>query len=254
MNQKNIALTLYCPDIPILILWGNSCNIFLVIGGVNWTQPFEMLKSLRPSLPLTAFHCVGVSGPLQCAHGPRDVKCFLKALTNSFQKIIMVGGQKIFLGGEVGFNKIVLGFLLNQPPTANQNSTKVHLLTLPKNCNNFFFCFVVGAPGCRRSQWYGGGDNTIINRVMSKITLIPSLNMFLWPKLSQRIKKNHRGWEVPYQPPLKILARQGPPQCLKWPKMDVGVIIWGIFLHVNFLYNFWEFLHFFPDLKDTWGP
>ena len=129
MNQKNIALTLYCPDIPILILWGNSCNIFLVIGGVNWTQPFEMLKSLRPSLPLTAFHCVGVFGPLQCAHGPRDVKCFLRALTNSFQKIIMVGGQKIFSGGEVGFNKIVFGFLLNQPPAANQNSTKVHLST-----------------------------------------------------------------------------------------------------------------------------
>ena len=177
MNQKNIALTLYCPDIPILILWGNSCNIFLVIGGVNWTQPFEMLKSLRPSLPLTAFHCVGVFGPLQCAHGPREVKCFLKALTNSFQKYhyggglwidsiifhssktypcqalscwcfadsrfpiclpevhwinvlreIMVGGQKIFSGGEVGFNKIVFGFLLNLPPAANQNSIWKKLL------------------------------------------------------------------------------------------------------------------------------
>ena len=182
MNQKNIALTLYCPDIPILILWGNSCNIFLVIGGVNWTQPFEMLKSLRPSLPLTAFHCVGVSGPLQCTHGPRDVKCFMKALTNSFQKIIMVGGQKIFSGGEVGFNKIVFGFLLNQPPAANQNSTKVHLLTLTNNCNM--------KRNCCRSPWLseismvGWGDNTIINRVMSKITLIPSLNMFFWPKLS----------------------------------------------------------------------
>ena len=190
MNQKNTALTLYCPDIPILILWGNSCNIFLVIGGVNWTQPFEMLKSLRPSLPLTAFHCVGVSGPLQCAHGPRDVKCFLNALTNSFQKITMVGGQKIFSGGEVGFNKIVFGFLLNQPPAANQNSTKVHFLTLTNNCNM--------KKNCRRSPWLseismvGWGDNSIINRVMPK-TLIPSLNMFLRPKLSLGIKKNHWG-------------------------------------------------------------
>ena len=41
---------------------------------------------------------------------------------------------------------------------------------------------------------------------------------------------------------------KAPPQYPKWPKMDIGVIIWGIFLHVNFLYNFWEFLHFFPDL------
>ena len=65
----------------------------------------------------------------------------------------MVGGQKIFLGGEVGFNKIVLGFLLNQPPAANQNSTKVHLLlTLTNNCT-MKKKIVVGAPGCRRSQW-----------------------------------------------------------------------------------------------------
>ena len=71
---------------------------------------------------------------------------FSEALTNSFQKIIVVGGQKIFSGGEVGFNKIVFGFLLNQPPAANQNSTKVHLLTLTNNCN-------MKDPGCRRSQW-----------------------------------------------------------------------------------------------------
>jgi len=103
MNQKNIALTLHCPDIPILILWGNSCNIFLVIGGVDWTQPFEMLQFLRPSLPLTAFHCVGVSGPLQCAHGPRDVKCFLKALTNSFQKSFWWGVRKSFRVGRWDF-------------------------------------------------------------------------------------------------------------------------------------------------------
>ena len=36
--------------------------------------------------------------------------------------------------------------------------------------------------------------------------------------------------------------------------MDVRVIIWGILMHVNFLYNFWEFLQFFPELSDTRGP
>ena len=25
-------------------------------------------------------------------------------------------------------------------------------------------------------------------------------------------------------------------------------------MHVNFLYNFWEFLQFFPELCDTQGP
>ena len=84
---------------------------------------------------------------------------FSEALTNSFQKIIVVGGQKIFSGGEVGFNKIVFGFLLNQPPAANQNSTKVHLLTLIIELEfnqgafiNFNNCNMKD-PGCRRSQW-----------------------------------------------------------------------------------------------------
>ena len=118
----------------------------------------------------------------------------------------MLGGQKIFSGGEVGFNKIVFGFLLNQPPAANQNSTKVHLSTLTNNCNM--------KQNCCRSPWLseismvGWGDNTIIiNRVMSKITLIPSLNMFLWPKLSQRIKKKSSGVGSTLPPPLENWAR-----------------------------------------------
>ena len=49
--------------------------------------------------------------------------------------------------------------------------------------------------------------------------------------------------------PLLQFDPQGPPpQWPKWPKMDVRVKIWGIFMHVNFLYNFWEFLQFFPEL------
>ena len=31
-------------------------------------------------------------------------------------------------------------------------------------------------------------------------------------------------------------------------KSQEGRIFWGIFLHVYFLYNFWEFLKFFPEL------
>ena len=36
--------------------------------------------------------------------------------------------------------------------------------------------------------------------------------------------------------------------------MDVLVMIWGILRHVNFSYNIWEFLQFFPELCDTQGP
>ena len=36
--------------------------------------------------------------------------------------------------------------------------------------------------------------------------------------------------------------------------MDIRVIIWGVLMHVQFLYNFWEFLQFFPELCDTRGP
>ena len=36
--------------------------------------------------------------------------------------------------------------------------------------------------------------------------------------------------------------------------MDVRAKIWDILLHVIFLYNFWEFLQFFPELCDIQGP
>ena len=36
--------------------------------------------------------------------------------------------------------------------------------------------------------------------------------------------------------------------------MDDRVIIWGILMHVQFLYNISEFLHFFPELCDSRGP
>ena len=122
---------------------------------------------------------------------------FSESSDQQFSKIIMVGGQKIFSGGEVGFNKIVFGFLLNQHPAANQNSTKVHFLTLTNNCNM--------KKDCCRSPWLseismvGWGDNSIINRVMPK-TPIPSLNMFLRPKLSLGIKKIIGGRKYPTPP------------------------------------------------------
>ena len=126
MNQKNTALTLYCPDILILILWGNSCNIFLVIGGVSWTQPFEMLKSLRPSLPLTAFQCVGVSGVWTATVRPWTTGCqmFSESSDQQFSKNHCGGGSENLSGGEVGFNKIVFGFLLNRPPTLDAMKLK----------------------------------------------------------------------------------------------------------------------------------
>ena len=40
---------------------------------------------------------------------------------------------------------------------------------------------------------------------------------------------------------------KGPPKWPKWPKMDVWVMIWGIFMHVNFLHIFLEFLRFFQS-------
>ena len=60
--------------------------------------------------------------------------------------------------------------------------------------------------------------------------------------------------KTPYGAPLKILTPRGPPRASKYPKMGVGSIVWGIFLHVYFLYNFWEFLQFFSELCDTQGP
>ena len=39
-----------------------------------------------------------------------------------------------------------------------------------------------------------------------------------------------------------------PPQKTELPEVGVTVIIWGILMHVNFLYKFLEFLRFFPDL------
>ena len=76
------------------------CHIFLVIGGVNWTQHFEMLKSLHPSLPLTAFHCVGVFGPLQCAHGPRSTgsQMFSESSDQQFSKNHYGGGSENLFG------------------------------------------------------------------------------------------------------------------------------------------------------------
>ena len=53
---------------------------------------------------------------------------------------------------------------------------------------------------------------------------------------------------------ISILTPQGPHQEPRWPKMDVRVINWGILMHEQFLYNFWEFLQFFPELCDTRGP
>ena len=35
--------------------------------------------------------------------------------------------------------------------------------------------------------------------------------------------------------------------------MGLSVMIWGIFMHVKFLYNIWEFLQFFSELCDIWG-
>ena len=68
----------------------------------------------------------------------------------------------------MGFNKIVFGFLLNQPPAANQNPTKVHLLTLTNNSTM--------KKNCCRSPWLseismvGWGDNTIISSDRSSCT------------------------------------------------------------------------------------
>ena len=45
-----------------------------------------------------------------------------------------------------------------------------------------------------------------------------------------------------------------PPSDPSGQKLVVRVVIWGIFIHVNFLYNFLEFLQFFPELCDTWVP
>ena len=41
--------------------------------------------------------------------------------------------------------------------------------------------------------------------------------------------------KTPYGPPLKLLTPRGPPRASKYPKMGVGSIVWGIFLHVYFL-------------------
>ena len=53
---------------------------------------------------------------------------------------------------------------------------------------------------------------------------------------------------------LRFWPPQGPPRVPRWPKMGVRVKMWGILMYVKFLYNFWEFFQFFPELCDTWGP
>ena len=53
---------------------------------------------------------------------------------------------------------------------------------------------------------------------------------------------------------LRFWPPQGPPRVPRWPKMGVRVKMWGILMYVKFLFNFWEFLQFFPELCDTWGP
>ena len=91
---------------------------------------------------------------------------FSESSDQQFSKNHYGGGSENLFGGEVVFNKTVFGFLLNQPPAANQNSTKVHLLTLTNDCD-------LKEKNCCRSPWLseismvGWGDNTIINRVMS---------------------------------------------------------------------------------------
>ena len=52
----------------------------------------------------------------------------------------------------------------------------------------------------------------------------------------------------------KILSPGRPPRVPRWPEIKVRVIIWDILMHVNFSYNFWEFLEFFPELCDFRGP
>ena len=51
----------------------------------RYAYPSQLVGwSVNPS-HFHIFHCVGVSEPLQSNRRPRDVICFLKAMTNSFQ-------------------------------------------------------------------------------------------------------------------------------------------------------------------------
>ena len=91
--------------------------------------------------------------------------------------------------------------------------------------------------------------------VKSKCDIATPQNLFSGPK-ENNWKKNQRSRfrKTPLLGPKTTLSPQGPPQKTKLPKMGDRVIIWGILVRVNFLYNFLKFLQFFPDLLDTRGP
>ena len=92
----------------------------------------------------------------------------------------------------------------------------------------------------------GGGDKVLI----SKFSILTTGELFIgyiqtmfgfWT-FRFGAKNPLRSPSEDFDPP------RPPPRASKYPKMGVGSIVWGIFLHVYFLYNFWEFLQFFPEL------
>ena len=85
--------------------------------------------------------------------------------------------------------------------------------------------------------------------VKSKSDIATPQNLFSG-LIENNWKKNQRSRfrKTPLLGPKTTLSPQGPPNKTKFPKVGVRVIILGILVQVNFLYNFLEFLQFFSDL------